>query len=142
MGTCLGRVLAAAVVVVTAACGSYAAGAAGPAATGVAFGIVQAGPTCPVDSVHGACRPRPLGNTGLRARAARTGLTVSTRTSTGGHFSVRLRPGEYVLTVTSTAVFPKCPPVRFSVRSQTAVRVDVTCDTGIRLPAGQPTGPG
>ena len=41
----------------------------------------------------------------------RTDLTFSVRTSTGGHFFVRLSPGEYVLTVATTAVFPRCPPV-------------------------------
>jgi len=80
MGTCLGRLLAAAVVVVTAACVSRIAGAAVPAdsdpaaarpaaATWVIFGIVQAGPTCPVESAYHACRPRPLGGAGLRARS-------------------------------------------------------------------------
>ena len=105
------------------------------AAAGVIFGIVQAGPTCPVESAYHACRPRPLGNAVLRARSARTGLTFSARTSTGGHFFVRLRPGEYVLTVAATTVFPRCPPVGVSVRSGTAVRANITCDTGIRLPA-------
>ncbi len=146
MWTCLGRVLAAAVVVVTAACGSRTAGAGVPAAsdpattrsaapTGVIFGIVQAGPTCPVESARHACRPRPLGDAELRARSARTGLTFSARTSAGGHFFVRLGPGEYVLTVATTAVFPRCPPVGVSVRSGMAVRANITCDTGIRLPA-------
>jgi hypothetical protein len=105
------------------------------AATGVIFGIVQAVPTCPVESAYHACRPRPIGDAELRARSARTGLTFSARTSTGGHFFVRLRPGEYVLTVATTAVFPRCPPVGVSVRSGTAVRTNITCDTGIRLPA-------
>jgi hypothetical protein len=153
MRTCLGRVLAAAVVVSTAACGSRIAGAAVPtasdpaatrpaAATGVIFGIVQAGPTCPVESASHVCRPRALGNAELRARSARTGLTFSARTSTGGHFFVRLRPGEYVLTVAITAVFPRCPPVGVSVRSGAAVRANITCDTGIRLPARAAGKPG
>lgn len=144
-GTCLGRALGAAVVAVTAACGSYVSGGAGPgasgpgttqaaAAMGAAFGIVQAGPTCPVDSVHRACSPRPLGDTGLRVRSAQTDLTVTTRTNTNGHFFVRLRPGEYVLTIAVATIFPRCPPVRLSVRTGTAVRVDIMCDTGIRLP--------
>ena len=141
MGTCLGRVLAAAVVVVTAACGSRMPAASDPAttrpaaATGVIFGIVQAGPTCPVESTDHACRPRPLGDAEVRARSARTGLTFSARTSARGHFFVRLRPGEYVLTVATTAVFPRCPPEGVSVRSGTAVRANIICDTGIRLPA-------
>ena len=144
-GTRLWRLLPVAVVVVLAACGSRVAGATVPAApgsatmsaaaaTGVIFGVVQAGPACPVDRVYHACRPRPLGDVGLRARRARTGLVSSARTRVGGRFSVRLRPGDYVLAVVTTAVFPRCPRVRVSVRSAAAVRADITCDTGIRLP--------
>ena len=145
-GTRLWPLLAAAVVVVTAACGSRVAGAIVPAssdpaattrpaaATGVIFGVVRAGPACPVDPVYHACRPRPLGDVELRARQARTGLISTARTSTGGRFSVRLSPGEYVLTVVTTAIFPRCPHVRVSVRSGTAVRASIACDSGIRVP--------
>ena len=153
MGTCLGRALAAAVVVVTAACGSYVAGAAVPAAsdpattrpaaaTGVAFGIVQAGPTCPVASVGQACRPRPLGEVGLRARSARTGLTVSTRTSTGGRFFVRLRPGEYVLTVATTEVSPGARWWGFpSGQGRPSASISLAIPASACRP-GQPVGPG
>ena len=139
MRTCPGRVLAAAVLVVTAACGSRTAGARPAAATGVIFGIVQAGPTCPVESSAHPCRARPLGGAEVRARSARTGVTVSARTGTAGRFSIRLSPGEYVLTVATTGVFPRCPRVGVSIRTGTAVRAKITCDTGIRLPA-QATG--
>src|SRR5215468_4988573 len=154
------RLLPAAVVLVTAACGSRVAGPPAAhgsattrpaAATGVIFGVVRAGPTCPIDRAYHACRPRPLDYVELRARLARTGLISTGRTSTDGHFSVRLRPGKYVLTVVTTAVFPRCPPVRVSARSGAAVRANITCDTGIRLPervasnsgwsAGRPSSP-
>lgn len=146
MGSGVGRLLPAAVVLVTAACGSRVAGATVPAApgaattrsaaaTGVIFGVVQAGPTCPADPVYHACRPRPLADAELRALPARAGSIRSARTTTDGHFSIRLRPGDYVLTVVTTAGFPKCPQVRVSVRSSVAVRANITCDTGIRLSA-------
>jgi hypothetical protein len=139
------RLVAAAFVVVTAACGSRVAGAGMPAAsdpattrpvatTGVIVGTVQAGPTCPVDSVRHACRPRSLGDVELRARPAGAGLPSTVRTSTGGQFFIRLRPGEYVLAVVTTTIFPRCPQVRVWVRSGKTVRADITCDTGIRLP--------
>src|SRR5260370_29982046 len=96
VGSRLWRLLPVAVVLVTAACGSRVTGAAahGPAttrpaaATGVIFGVVRAGPTCPIDRAGHACRPRPLDHAELRARLARTGLISSERTSTDGHFSV------------------------------------------------------
>jgi hypothetical protein len=146
IGSWLGRLLPAAVVVVTASCGGRVAGATGPAAPGAAttrpaaaageiFGVIRAGPTCPVDRVYHACRDRRLGNLDVQARSARTGLVASARSSADGHFSVRLRPGNYVLTVLTAASFPRCPRVRVSVRSGAAVRASITCDTGIRLPA-------
>lgn len=129
----------------TASCGSRVAGATMPAApgsaitrpaaaAGVIFGVIRAGPACPVDRVHHACRDRRLGNVDVQARSARTGPVSRARTSADGHFSVRLRPGNYVLTVLTTAIFPRCPRVRVSVRSAAAVRASITCDTGIRLP--------
>src|ERR1700738_1800236 len=98
----LGRLLAAAAVVVTAACGSRVPGAAAPAApgptvtrpaaaTGLGLGVIQAGPTCPVQRADHACRDRRLGNVEVRARPAGTGLTSSARSSTDGRFTIRLR---------------------------------------------------
>jgi hypothetical protein len=147
------RLLAAAVTVVTAACGSRVPGTAAPAApgpaatrpaaaTGVVVGIVQAGPACPVEGAGHACRPRRLGNVEVRARPARTGVASSARTSADGRFAVRLRPGGYVLTVLTTAIFPRCPQVRVWVRPEVAVRASITCDTGIRLPARAASNPG
>ena len=75
-------------------------------------------------------------------RPAGTGLTSSARTSTDGRFAIRLRPGGYVLTVLTTAIFPRCPQVRVWVRAGTAVRASITCDTGIRLPVRPASNPG
>lgn len=146
IGSWLGRLLPVAVVVVTASCGSRVAGATVPAAPGAAttrpgaaagviFGVIRAGPTCPGDRVYHACRDRRLGNLDVQARSARTGSVSSVRSGADGHFTVRLRPGNYVLTVLTTAIFPRCPRVPVSVRSGVAVRAAITCDTGIRLPA-------
>src|SRR5436190_14667662 len=146
IGLWLGRLLPAAVVVVTAACGGRVAGATVPAAPGAATtrpdaaagvisGVIRAGPTCPIDRVYHACRDRRIGGLDVQARSARTGLVSSARSSTDGHFSVRLSPGNYVLTVLTTAIFPRCPRVPVSVRSGAAVHASITCDTGIRLPA-------
>jgi hypothetical protein len=142
----LGRLVPAAVVVVTASCGGRVAGATVPAApspatprpaaaAGVIFGVIRAGPTCPVDRVYHACRDRRLGNLDVQARPARTGVVFSARSNADGHFSVRLRPRNYLLTVLTTTTFPRCPQVPVSVRSGATVRARITCDTGIRLPA-------
>ena len=78
----------------------------------------------------------------MRARPAGTGLASSARTGTDGVFAIRLRPGIYVLTVLTTAVFPRCPQARVWVRPGMAVRANITCDTGIRLPARVASNPG
>jgi hypothetical protein len=85
--------------------------------------------------VYHACRDRRLGDADIQARSARTGLISTARSNVNGHFSVRLKPGNYVLTVRTTAIFPRCPRVQVSVQSGAAVRANITCDTGIRLPA-------
>src|SRR5260370_7383083 len=83
VGSRLWRLLPVAVVLVTAACGSRVAGPAAhgsattrpAAATGVIFGVVRAGPTCPIDRAYHACRPRPLDHAHLPAPPAPTALT-------------------------------------------------------------------
>jgi hypothetical protein len=96
------------------------------------FGVVQAGPACPVDRVYHACRPHPLGGVEVQASSPGDGVLTSARTGTDGHYSLRLRAGRYQLVVVITQVFPRCLPVLVSVGSGAAVRTDINCDTGIR----------
>src|SRR6266516_5728395 len=99
IGSWLGRLLPAAVVIVTASCGGRVAGATVPAAPGAAtarpaaaagviFGVIRAGPTYPIDRVYHACGDRRLGDVDVQARSARTGLVSSARSNADGHFSV------------------------------------------------------
>jgi hypothetical protein len=161
----------AAVVLVTASCGTRVAGtavptgsaapdAAGAAATRtisaapaatptrsssgssvVIFGVVQAGPVCPVDPVYHACRPRPLGHVEVQARSPGAAVVASARTQTDGHYSLHLGPGSYVLVVVTTQLFPRCPHTLVSTGSGAPVRANINCDTGIRAPGPLATNP-
>ena len=166
IGPYLWRLLPVAVVLVTASCGVRAAGprAPGPSAApsstaasatpagstaagatptrsaggaAVIFGVVQAGPACPVDRVDHACRPRPLGHLEVQALSPSAGLVASARTQTDGRYTLHLAPGSYMLVVVTTQIFPRCPHPLVSVASGAAIRANINCDTGIRGPAAQ-----
>lgn len=100
--------------------------------TALVFGVVQASPGCPVERQDHACQSRRLGDIQVEARPLRAGVTVSTRTRTDGHYSVRLAQGRYVLVAVTKQVVPRCPHVLVSVTSTAPVRASINCDSGIR----------
>jgi len=100
----------------------------------VIFGVILAGPTCPVDPVYHACRPHPLGDFEVQARSPSAAVLASAWTEKNGHYVLRVMPGSYVLVVVTTHVFPRCPHIPVSIGSGTTIRADISCDTGIRLP--------
>jgi hypothetical protein len=116
------------------AAGSPAAGhpAPPPASITLAFGVVQASPGCPVQRAGHACPPRPLPGVLVQARSLPGGVIASTRTRAGGHYSLRLRPGDYVLAAVTRQVLPRCPRVRIAVTTSAPVRANINCDSGIR----------
>src|SRR5579864_5970657 len=85
---------AAGIVLVTASCG-VRPGAGGPAqpsgSATLVFGTVEASPGCPVAGHDHACGPRPVGHVLVAGRPLPAGVAVSTRTSAGGHYFLRLR---------------------------------------------------
>lgn len=105
-----------------------------PGATAKVVGVVLAAPTCPADPVYHACRPRPLGHVEVQARSAGAAVKASTRTGADGHYTLQVGPGSYLLVVVTTGAFPRCPHVRVSAVSGTAIRANITCDTGLRSP--------
>jgi hypothetical protein len=137
IGLRLQRLLPAAVVLVTMSCGAHVPGAAvtrPPGATAKVSGVVLTAPTCPADPVYHACRPRPLADVEVQARSASAAVMASARTGADGRYTLQVGPGSYLLVVVTTGVFPRCPHVRVSAVSGTAIRADITCDTGLRLP--------
>jgi hypothetical protein len=123
-------------VLVTAACGvrPAATGSARPSAsTALISGVVAARPGCPVEGRHDRfCRPRPLSDVRIEARALPAGVTAGTRTRADGHYSLSLGRGRYLLVAVTDQVLPRCPHVVVSVAPPASVRVNINCDSGIR----------
>jgi hypothetical protein len=117
---------------VSASCGARPASTGSSGSTALVSGVVQASPGCPVEQQGQNCQPRALGDVRVEARSVPAGVTATTRTSTGGHYSFRLAPGRYVLVAVMGQVIPHCPHVSVSVTSPAPVRADITCDSGIR----------
>lgn len=101
-----------------------------PGGSGV-YGVVSMAPTCPVERVGHPCPPKPV-EALIDARNRLGALISSTRTDRLGHFALSLRPGTYLLTALNGGAFPRCPTRSAVVGSGEPVRVDISCDTGIR----------
>jgi hypothetical protein len=133
----LGRWLlpSAGLVLVSASCGVRLAAtnpAQPPGSTARVFGVVEAGPGCPVERQDHVCKPRLLGDVRVEARLLPAGVTATTRTGADGHYSFRLAKGRYVLVAATGQVVPRCPDVLVSVTSPAPVRANINCDSGIR----------
>ena len=100
--------------------------------TALVSGVVQASPGCPVERQDHPCQPRRLADVRVEARPVPAGMTASTRTRAGGHYSFRLGQGRYVLVAVTRQVVPRCPHVLVSVTSLAPVRANINCDSGIR----------
>ncbi|HUY05958.1 MAG TPA: carboxypeptidase-like regulatory domain-containing protein [Acidimicrobiales bacterium] len=95
------------------------------------FGVVMAGPTCPVERIGHPCPPRPVvGAVDVRNIAG--GTVATTHTDGAGRYFVSVSPGSYSLVVVTGSAFPRCPSEGVTVTSGSPQRIDVTCDTGIR----------
>ncbi len=134
--------LLAVAVAALASCGSDGTGANGGQTTiavtsqttsdppGV-FGVVLAGPTCPVETADDPCPPRPV-DAAIDAHDAEGDVVASTRTDADGHYSLTLAPGSYTVVATTGAGLPICQAVTIIVTPGPPVRADISCDTGIR----------
>jgi carboxypeptidase family protein len=101
-----------------------------PPGSGV-YGVVSAGPTCPVERAGQPCPPRPLSAT-VTATNTSTGTVASSHSDSLGRYTLPLPPGTYTVTATTGSAVPRCSPTTATVASGRAARADVTCDTGIR----------
>ena len=95
------------------------------------FGVVLAGPTCPVETADDPCPPRPV-DAAIDAHDAEGDVLASTRTDADGHYSLTLAPGSYTVVATTGAGLPICQPVTIIVTPGPPVHADISCDTGIR----------
>jgi hypothetical protein len=57
---------------------------------------------------------------------------ASTRSGPDGTYQLHLPPGTYTLTAATAGPLPRCTSVKVTAEPHKTVRVDITCDTGIR----------
>ena len=120
---------AVAVTLAIAACGSQPAA---PAGTGIQ-GVVQSGPTCPVERINSPCPPHPLAAT-IVVRDAAGHEVARTHSGADGHFKLDVAPGTYTvvgLTIGS-GMLPRPIPTTATVNAGSYTTVTVEYDSGIR----------
>jgi hypothetical protein len=57
---------------------------------------------------------------------------ASTTSDSYGRYALALLSGSYTLVVVAPSSWPRCPDISVAVLSGSAIRADVSCDTGIR----------
>jgi hypothetical protein len=111
-----------------AACGSQ------PAQPGTGIqGLVQAGPTCPVERINSPCPPHPLAAT-IVVRDGTGAEVTRFRSGADGRFKVDLRPGTYTLLglTIGSSFLPRPIPTSVTVSQGTYTSINIEYDTGIR----------
>jgi hypothetical protein len=114
-----------------AACGAQAAPPA-PSGTGIQ-GVVQSGPTCPVERINSPCPPHPLAAT-VVVRDAAGHEVARTRSGADGLFKVDVAPGTYTVVGLNigSSMLPRPIPTTATVTSGSYVTINVEYDSGIR----------
>lgn len=126
------RLLAAIIVALAlTACGTAAASTP-PPGTGVQ-GVVQSGPSCPVEQINSPCPPRPLAAT-VVVRDANGHEVARTHSGSDGRFKVDVAPGTYTIVGLNigSSMLPRPIPTTVTVTSGSYATVNVEYDSGIR----------
>lgn len=101
---------------------------------GTLDGVVEAGPTCPVESVTQPCPPKPVPSRVVLIETSGGSIVAKVTTDQQGRFEVNLAPGTYELkAVPGITQYPiqRKPQVVTIVAGQTT-QVKIELDTGIR----------
>jgi hypothetical protein len=113
------------------ACGTPAAP---PSSRGTGIqGVVESGPTCPVERINSPCPPRPLAAT-VVVRDAAGHEVARTNSGADGHFKVDVAPGTYTVVGLNinSSMLPRPIPTTVTVTAGSYVSVSVGYDSGIR----------
>lgn len=96
-------------------------------------GIVEAGPTCPVERINSPCPPHPLAAT-VVVRNSQGAEVTRFHSGSDGRFRVDLAPGTYALIgqPVGSSFLPRPIPATATVTAGSYVTVNVEYDTGIR----------
>ena len=122
------RIVSIALALMVAACGTPAA----QPGTGIQ-GMVQAGPTCPVERIDSPCPPRPLEAT-VVVRDTSGAEVTRFHSGADGRFKVDLAPGSYSIVGLNigTGFLPRPIPTSVTVTQGTYTSINVRYDSGIR----------
>ena len=106
----------------------------GPDLTGHVEGTALVGPTCPVESdpPEPGCEDKPYQGGLVLVRSPQGTVAASFPTRDDGSFRVGAPPGDYEIRSPSGATLPACSSPPFAITANAVVRVEVTCDSGIR----------
>jgi hypothetical protein len=124
------RVLAVAVALLAAGCGSSSP-AASP--TGAVTGRVLSAPSCPVERAGVPCPPRPVVGASVAA-LQEDRVVASTRSGRGGWFRLALPAGRYVVRATNVGGYGSTAQRNVTVdpRGGAAPAIRLVVDSGIR----------
>ncbi|MHB8613235.1 MAG: hypothetical protein ACYDAL_12515 [Candidatus Dormibacteraceae bacterium] len=128
------KILLAALVLVSAACGAYQFPGSSPASTGTVSGTVVAVPCSPVESAGQQCAGRPVAQVVIAF--ARGDVSVKAVTDSAGHYSVTLASGNWSAHVV-TRMRVISGPAQVNIPAGAAVSASYVLDSGIRVPIPQ-----
>ena len=96
-------------------------------------GIVQVGPTCPVERINSPCPPRPMAATVVVRNNQGADITRF-QSGADGRFKVGLAPGTYTLVglPIGSSFLPRPIPTNVTVVAGSYTSVNVEYDSGIR----------
>ena len=116
------------VVLALAACGAPVA----QPGTGIK-GVVEVGPTCPVERINSPCPPHPLAAT-VVVRDGSGAEVTRFRSGADGHFKLDLTPGRYTLLglTIGSSFLPRPIPTSVTVTQGAYTSVNIEYDSGIR----------
>jgi hypothetical protein len=119
------------VTLALAACGT-AASPPTPAGTGIQ-GVVQTGPTCPVERINSPCPPHPLAAT-IVVRDAAGHEVARAHSGADGQFKMDVAPGTYTVVGLNigSSMLPRPIPMTVTVTSGSYTTIAVEYDSGIR----------
>lgn len=101
---------------------------------GTLDGVVEAGPTCPVESVTQPCPPKPVPNRAVLIETSGGSIVTQVTTDQQGRFEVNLAPGTYELKVVpGITQYPiQRKPQEVTIVAGQTTQVKIELDTGIR----------
>src|SRR2546423_8696088 len=119
-------------IIVTLSMAACATQPAAPTGTGIQ-GMVQVGPTCPVERINSPCPPHPLAAT-VVVRDGAAAEVIRFTSGAAGRFEVNLRPGTYGLTglPIGSSSMPRPIATSVTVTQGSYAAVNVEYDSGIR----------